>query len=175
MMSIKFDKKQYDGQILLAADDRRGLGVFEIAFQTPAGIRSYRAAQSLPTEASSHTLQLLALLAALRDINRSLRNTISGRHGVRPRFRVVTTDATFADALRALLNGDADLIRAGGNFIEEARRVFSNFALTVAVEKDNSVFILRQWAQKHVAAPDEIDASEAIFRHAAIGAKGPHF
>lgn len=174
-MAIKFDRTTHDDQIVLSFDDKRGIGIFEIAFTTPEGIRSYRAAQRLPTAASPHTLQLLALLAALRDVNRSLRTTITGSYQLRPRFRIVTGDAGFAEALRSLLKDDPEFLRAGGNFIDEARRVLNHFALSVAFENDHATELLRQWAQRYVPAREEIAASEAIFRHAAVGARGPHF
>jgi len=172
----KLNHQTHDAQIMLASDHQRGFSAYELTMHTPKGNRSYRAALTLPTEASAHTLELFALTAALQTLNKAKREQLTGASGRAPRIEVLTKDAAFADGLRSVLSAGAETpLRAGGNFKDAALKQFSRFSIDVMVEQDNSIFVLRNWGQQHVFDPKEILGADAIFGPAAVGALAPSY
>ena len=148
-MSIDFDK--YDGQILLSAEKRRGIWATNTVLR---GSRAIKTAGRLPTVATAHTLLVVALISALRNITRAQAEELvsSSNLGIRKaRIKVVTTDEAFVAALTAMLkrqkNGTPPL-RAAKNFLIELARQLVRFDVTLEAANRKSARhrTLKNWS-----------------------------
>lgn len=109
-MNTNPDFINYDAIVFLTANRRKGTWVSEVRLKNR---RRVRTAGRLNASASSHSLMCIGLIAALRSISgNTLKRIGSGR---KARLKIVSSDATFADALRALMINDraAKPFRAG--------------------------------------------------------------
>lgn len=160
-MRIRFDVNTQDGMILLANDRRKGIWVSQSIFKK---CNTVRQGGQMPTSASAHTLELVALSTALRSVTKSQASflTLNAPSTVtKPRVLVVTADLTFADALRAMMTRDAVTLatkplKAGRNFLSMAAYQLARFEVTLQTDitqDDKSILILRSWADQHIFAP----------------------
>lgn len=173
-MRLDFDK--YDGLILLAHDRRKGLYASQTLLR---GSKTTRAAGQLPTCASAHTCELVALATALRGITRMqcsklLANAPDGIS--KPRIRVVTADKDFAEGIAAVIAKErlAKPIRSGKNFQEFAASQLARFTVTIEAEPegsgDTSLFILRDWARQNVIDPKVLNNTSPTLFPIAVSA-----
>jgi hypothetical protein len=163
---MRFNEATHDGMILLASDRRKGLWSSQSIFKSSKTIRQ---GGQLPTTASAHTLELVALATALRWVTKAQASFLVEKAPsdvTKPRVLVVTADPTFADALRAMLTRDAQTLatkplKVGRNFLAMAAQQLARFDVTFqtdATQVDKSILTLRNWADQHVFAPKMIAA-----------------
>jgi protoheme ferro-lyase len=158
---MRFNESTQDGMILLASDRRKGIWASQSNLKFAKTVRQ---AGQLPTSASAHTLQLVALSTALRSCTKSQASFLVEKaqcNVTKPRILVVTADPTFADALRAMMTRDAATLttkplKAGRNFLSMAAQQLARFELTLQTDSkqnDKSIIVLRSWADQHVFSP----------------------
>src|SRR5260370_27164934 len=153
---IRLDFNMNEIQVQVAADNRRGVWASTVFGKNAKSIRT---AGSLPTQASSHTLLLVALTTSLRNITKAQHSYMISTMGAKkPRVQVVTGDQSFADAMRGLLARDvtAKPLRAGRNFLSVAAQQFARFDVSFVVDEEPSFRTLVTWANKHVIDPKMI-------------------
>lgn len=152
---MRIDFQTHDILVQVAGDKRKGIWASSVFAKNSKPIRT---AGSLPTSASLHTLQLIALATSLRGISKG-QHTRLGQNvprGVyKPRLMAVTMDATFAEALKGLLQRDvtAKPLRAGKNFLNIARQQLARFDVTIQTVDDPSELVLLNWARKNIVDP----------------------
>ncbi len=152
---MRYDSAKHDGYILLAYDERKGIWGSELNIRINK--RTIRTSGSLSPSASAHTLQLIALVSALRAITKSQARTLSKQSwDNKPRIQVFTHDKSFADALVTVCHGRASdepkpKLRAGRNFAGTLTEQLRRYMLTTAGPEadDNSCLELRDWAVQH--------------------------
>lgn len=168
------DFTKLDGRIELTADRRRGVWASQTIVYNA---KSVRTAGQAPASTSAHGLLTLALINALKNISKRMANrSIHGRLVTKTRLQIVTTDATFADALRALMAGDkstmaAKPFRAGRNFLMMLAKELSRFDVTLETDAEDETYRFRalsNWAQLHVRDPREIEKLPAILSPVAV-------
>lgn len=173
-MSTLIDFARYDGAIHLEADRRRGLWATQSLIR---GKRTVRNAGQLPTTASAHTLHVVALMAALRDISRAqaaelVRDAdIVGL--VKPRLLVICTDESFCDALQAKIQGQRSdkPLRCGKQFLIELARQLARFDVSwVTDPESNACKTLRNWASKVLLAPSLLSTIPPILLPSVVSA-----
>jgi hypothetical protein len=157
-MSTRIEFIEYDGVIHLGADPTKGIWANQTLLR---GSRTIRTGGQLPTEASAHTLHVVALTTALRDITKGQAINLVNRAATiigKPRIVVVVTDPTFADALTAKIQGQQGKpLRAGKNFLVELARQLARFTVTFQTDPGNtSSYSLRHWAKKSVHDPKAV-------------------
>jgi hypothetical protein len=104
---MKLDFNTHDILVTVAANPRIGVWGAQIFHRQQA--KTVRTAGQLPTEASSHTLQLVALATALRSVTKAqARRMVQNlpRRVPKPRVLVVTSDASFIDAIKAVTSNE---------------------------------------------------------------------
>lgn len=159
---MKVDWGVHDGMLLLASDRRKGIWATQLLLR---GSKTVRSAGTIPTTASAHSLQVLALTTALRLISKGQAAKLlqAAPTGItRPRLLVVSSDATFAQALQAKMRGDKETmttkpLRAGRNLISIAPAQLARFALTFGEleDGDTSILILKSWASQTIHDPKQ--------------------
>jgi hypothetical protein len=148
---VKYDRETHEGKILLAYDQKRG--IWANSLTTSLG-RSIRTSGTIFSAASRHTLQVVGLAAALRSVTIKEAAILADKAGVpKPRLIITSTDATFLEALPALMKGDrtAKQLRAGKNFLGLLGRQLVRFQLDF-VPLPEGDFIgdkLKNWAYRH--------------------------
>ena len=161
---MRLDFGKYEGSVLLTSN--RHIGIWAAAHFT-RGSKSTRQAGQLPTTASAHSLELVALASSLRSITNGQAAKLmqdAPRGVTKPRILVVTADPTFADALLAKMKNDTATLatkplKAGRNFLFEAARQLARFDLTFETSletDDKSILALKHWAQLNVHSPKAI-------------------
>jgi hypothetical protein len=146
--------------IAINTDHRRGIWTYEFTRFAERGRQIIRNAGSLPTEAHTHTLAIVALTSALRSITNAQRKELmtQGRTA-KPTVKVVTRDATLAAALQ-----NAAQLNAGGNFLDVFSKQARRFDLRVVAEPVNArLKALLNWATWHVPDPKKVAAADAAF------------
>jgi len=148
-MRVNFDSQ--DGLIMVSGD-RRGVWASQVLIK---GSKTIRTGGQLPTTASRHTLQLVALTSALRSITKADAARITPRGVSKARLLVTSIDSSFLDALQA-----ETPLRAGRNFFTIAMQQLARFDLTFAAPEDGdmTVHMLSKWAANHVFPPKNIPA-----------------
>ena len=155
----------HDVLIQLVCRPRIGLWAHAKSF---AGSRGNRDAGQLGTEASAHTLLAAGLTAALRSISKSQVERLS-RRDQKLRVKVVTTDSTFVERLRELMQNvtPTKRLKAGSNFVHELIRHLSRFEINFVVEPESAALLtLGNWAT-HVVYPPSIVKVPLPFRSVA--------
>jgi hypothetical protein len=158
---MRFNEATHDGMILLASDRRKGIWASQSIFKLGKTVRQ---GGQLPTAASAHSLELVALATALRWITKPQATFLVERAPsdvTKPRVLMVTADPTFADSLRAMMTRDAATLttkplKAGRNFLSMAAQQLARFDVTFqtgTAPEDKSLQLLRWWAEEHVFAP----------------------
>ena len=158
---MRFDTTTQEGLILLASDRRKGIWVSQSIFKK---CNTVRQGGQLPTSASAHTLELVALCTALRSVTKSQACFLTQNAPctvTKPRLLIVSADPTFADALRAMMTRDAvtlatSPIKAGRNFLSMAAHQLARFEVTLqtdTTQDDKSILVLRSWADQHIFSP----------------------
>ena len=121
-----------------------------------------RQAGQLPTSASAHTLELVALSTALRSVTKAQAGYLGqNAPSTKRRILAITADPTFADALRAMMTRDAVTLvtkplKAGRNFLSMAAYQLARFDVTLqtdATQEDKSILTLKTWAHSHIFSP----------------------
>jgi hypothetical protein len=149
--------------VTVSADNKRGLWASSL-FQAGKAIRT---GGQLPTEASAHTLLLVALTNPLRGINRQQYENIVSYlpEGVKkPRAKVVIAgNDSFAAAFAGLLTRDASApkLRAGRNFLSIAAQQIARFTLDMETSADPRDLILINWAHKNLYPTKEFETLPA--------------
>jgi hypothetical protein len=133
-------------RIRISANRTRGLWVYEIyGLHNP-----YRASGRLSREASNHTLLSAALTAALVSIDETIRKRLSDKSGDKLNVTVTTSDAMFATALQARMEGlknPNDGFRVGRHFVLPLYKQLVRFNVMLNVSTYHPVFeSMRQWA-----------------------------
>ena len=139
--------------------------------------KSVRTAGQAPTSTSAHGLLTLALINALKNISkRTARQSGRDLLTLKTSLRIVTTDPTFADALRALMAGDKATLaskpfRAGRNLLALLARELARFEVTLETDTEDAKYqfqALGNWAKLHVRDPREIEKLPAILSPVAV-------
>lgn len=152
---MRLDFQTHEALVLIAADDKKGLWSHQ-SF-TKALTKQVRNGGQLRTEASAHTLLLVALTTALRAISRKnveklLQST--PRDVFKPRVVVGCADPSFGDAIRAFMeqNASGKALRAGRNFKELAAKELLRFDLTFEQPEDSDtcLLVLGGWAKNNL-------------------------
>jgi hypothetical protein len=174
---MRLDFQKHDALVLLACDHRKGVWASECFVRNSKTVRN---AGQISTTASAHTLQLVALVNALRSI--SFRQAIklvdaAPRGTLKPRVLVTSLDPTFLDALQTMNNIRADSapkkpLRAGQNFVTLLTQQLVRFILDIQPlhADDNSGLVLLNWARKGVIDPRVIVNTPAFLRPTAVSA-----
>jgi hypothetical protein len=152
-MKLNFDT--HDILLMVTGDPRKGIWASQLFHKLQR--TTVRTAGQLPTEASRHTLELVALATALRAITRNqIGKLLAGmpRTVTKPRVLVATTDTSFADALTAMIRNDATArpLRAGKNFLGLLMQQLERFDVNVRTPElgDMTVVVLNNWARNHI-------------------------
>jgi hypothetical protein len=158
MSTIVVDFSKFEARILLSSDRRSGVWASETLTKGKTRIRN---AGQLPADASSHSLLVVALMAALRSISkRDATRLVEDADWVitKPRVLVVSRSADFGDALHGKVNGqNGKLLRAGKQFMRELARQVVRFDLTFDTDEENKPILnLRKWAQTSVPDPESV-------------------
>ena len=162
-MKVDFDK--FDGQILLFSDRRRGIWSNEIVLKNS---RNTRTAGQAPVSTSAHGLLVLALINGLQSTSKRQTSKAVGHRSKKARLNIVSSDRTFADALRAMITGDkATLVdkpfRAGRNLLRQLARDLARFDVTLTTDHESYAFqALGNFARLHVRDPKELDSLPSI-------------
>jgi hypothetical protein len=155
---MKLDLTTHDALIQIAGDSHKGLWASQ-AFSRTSKF-TVRTAGQLPTSASLHTLEIVALTTALRSITKGMAAKLIQPGMTKPRILVGTSDASFAGAISGLLVGDrtAPLLRAGRNFLSIAAYQLARFNVEIRTPEtgDTAILVLKGWAQNHVTDPKVI-------------------
>jgi len=141
-MSRRIDFTDFDGQILLWADRRRGIWCNEIAFKNS---RNTRTAGQAPTSTSAHGLLVLSLINGLSGVSKRQAAKAVSHRSKKVKLRIVSNDSTFADALTALVAGDkltlaAKPFRAGRNLLRPLARELARFEVTLTTDADDAFY-----------------------------------
>jgi len=172
---MRIDPLLHESQVIVTADRR--IGIWGSQTFSPVFGKSIRNAGQLPTEASAHTLLLVAVMNSLRGITRRQATKMADlapRGVLLPRVQVLTNDDSFANALRGFQKVDSAAhkpLRAGRNIIDFARRQFTRFTLDVQVQnsEDRYVEALLDWAKNQVINPELIRRVPLSLRPSAVG------
>lgn len=165
-MKVDFDK--CDGQILLFASPRRGIWSYEIVLKNNS--RNTRTAGQAPTSTSAHGLLVLALLSALKSISKRQASKAVTHRTNKVRLNIVSSDRTFADALRAMMLNDMTILvnkpfRAGRNLLRPLARELARFDVTLTTDADDESYLfqaLGNFARLHVRDPKELASLPSI-------------
>jgi hypothetical protein len=171
---LKIDMNFYDGIILIAGDRKRGVW----SQQTLArGTKTTRAAGQLPTSASIHTLQVVAVANALRSITRSDISRLTGGAPRKARLVVASDHASFIEAIQSAIKGDKDTLatnplRAGKNFLGQLAQQIARFEITWQTPElgDHTLKMLKDWSTRAVVDPKSVAAIPAILMPTAVSA-----
>jgi hypothetical protein len=153
-MAPQIDFTTHDVLLTITGDKRKGLWV-NSSF-SKASKKAIRSGGQLPTQASLHTLLLVALVNALRAFTKNQYEMLAKQlpPGVtKPRVKVVVVgDGNFADALTGSIahNSNAPRLKAGRNFHTVAAQVLSRFTLDMSNSRDGRDRILNDWARKNM-------------------------
>jgi len=128
----QLDFREVEGLVLLAAHTRRGTWGQSTLLR---GCKTFRCGGQLQTVASQHTLLVVALTVALRDIPaRDITRLLAERRRLKkPRLIVRCTDKNFIAAMQHLATGqetgDVPTLRAGRNFLGMLLYQISRFTI----------------------------------------------
>lgn len=159
----------------MGGDKRKGLWASSTILKSSKTVRQ---AGQLPTSASGHTLELVALASALRSISNSqvsflMQNAPSSV--TKPRLLIMSADKTFSDALRAMMTRDAVTLaakplKAGRNFLSMVAREIGRFELTLQTDigEDQSIANLSIWAHERILSPKTVGSIAQALRPTAI-------
>jgi hypothetical protein len=152
---MKTNFETHDGSVTLAFDRRKGIWAYSLFTKTARAIRT---AGQISTEASAHTLQAIALTAALRSITRAQANRLAQFAKLKkPRLVITSLDRDFLEALQAKMRNDKDVmavnpLRASKQFLTVLAQQLSRFDLTFETPEDGDVLnsVLQNWAVNHL-------------------------
>jgi len=156
---MRLDFEKHDVLVLLACDHRKGVWASECFVKNSKTVRN---AGQISTTASAHTLQLIALVNALRSVSKSqaIRLVDAAPRGTsRPRVLVTSLDATFIEALQTMTDDSnresMNPLRVGKNFLTLLAQQRERFTLDIQPlpADDNSGLVLLNWARKNVVSP----------------------
>jgi hypothetical protein len=122
--------------------------------------RRTRTAGRLPN-ATADSLQVIGLIAAMKSLSQNQLREISRHREHKPRLRVVSQDARFVDALRALINNKGPTsaerpLRSGRNFTQQLLKQLRRFDITIEADPGDKTYAfqaLNNWVQTHVHKP----------------------
>ena len=162
---MRFDTATHEGLILLGGDKRKGLWASSTILKSSKTVRQ---AGQLPTSASGHTLELVALASALRSISNSqvsflMQNAPSSV--TKPRLLIMSADKT-----RDAVTLAAKPLKAGRNFLSMVAREIGRFELTLQTDigEDQSIANLSIWAHERILSPKTVGSIAQALRPTAI-------
>jgi hypothetical protein len=148
----------YDGEIRILSNRRRGIWCY--SSQLRFGPLT-RIAGRASVSATTHSLLVIALQAALKSIGKNTAGKLAGQR--KPKIRVLVSDAAFVDALKAKIAGRQELIsskplRSGRNFLHQLAKQIARFDLEFVTDLDDEQHrfqALNHWSKLHVLSPGE--------------------
>ena len=167
------DFNKFHGQVMLSADRRNGVWANQVILNHA---KSVRTAGQAPTSTTAHGLQTLALVNALKGVSKRQARHASDRLTNKTSLLIVTTDSTFVDALRALIERDkktlaAKRFRAGRNLFALLARELARFEVTLETDLEDAKYQFRalsNWAKLQVRDPREIEKLPKILSPVAV-------
>jgi hypothetical protein len=141
------------------------------------GCKTFRCGGQLQTVASQHTLLVVALTVALRDIPaRDITRLLAERRRLKkPRLIVRCTDKNFIAAMQHLATGqetgDVPTLRAGRNFLGMLLYQISRFTIEYEYaepQEATDVMVVAHWVNQHVHDPKQIEDIPQILRPTSV-------
>jgi len=163
---------RYDIGIHLVSE-RRGIWAVQSLVRDK---RTTRSAGSLPSAASAHSLLVVGLTVALRDVTKVQAEKLVRNASIeiaKPRVLITCLDETFGEAMRAKMERRLDEtrpLRSGRNFVKELARQISRFDVDWEIDPSNVTCLsLRNWAVKRLPDPKTVSEIPTVLMPTVVG------